>query len=167
MIELQSFSLSELQSAACDLRAPGPHTADIQAHPGTITFPPEGSVNALISTAHPLPADPFSVPTITDSYARARWPQHLITLPLRRPDCTLSRLSAIADEYHWPVTQSTAIPEPGCPGLHPRSSWSSQRPWVCHRTRKPTVVSRVSSRPPHLNVDRFHQPCLLPGRTPG
>ena len=158
LIELQSFSLSELRSAACDLRAPGPHTADIQAHPGAITFPPEGSVNAPISTAHPLPAESFSVPTITDSYARARWPQHLITLPLRRPDCTLSRLPAIPEEHDRPVTQSIAIPEPGCPGLHPRSSRSSQRPWVCHHTREQPVVSRVSSRPSHLNIDRFHQP---------
>ena len=36
---------------------------------------------------------------------------------------------------------------------------------MCHHTREPTVLSRVSCRPPHLNVDRFHQPCLLPGRT--
>ena len=32
-------------------------------------------------------------------------------------------------------------------------------------TREPTVLSRLSCRPPHLNFDRFHQPCLLPGRT--
>ena len=36
---------------------------------------------------------------------------------------------------------------------------------MCHTTREPTVLSRVSCRPSHLNVDRFHQPCLLPGRT--
>ena len=27
-------------------------------------------------------------------------------------------------------------------------------------------MSRVSCRPSHLNVDRFHQPCLLPWRSP-
>ena len=33
-----------------------------------------------------------------------------------------------------------------------------------HHTREPTVLSRLSCRPPHLNFDRFHQPCLLPWR---
>ena len=32
---------------------------------------------------------------------------------------------------------------------------------MCHHTREPTVLSRVSCRPFHLNDDRFHQP----GRT--
>ena len=78
---------SSLTMSAYGLRALGPHTADIQAHPRATTFPPEGSVNAvaqLFSTGHPLPANTFSVPTITDGYARARWPQRLFTLLLRR-----------------------------------------------------------------------------------
>ena len=33
---------------------------------------------------------------------------------------------------------------------------------MCRHTREPTVLSKVSCRPFHLNVDRFHQPCLLP-----
>ena len=36
---------------------------------------------------------------------------------------------------------------------------------MCDHTREPTVLSRVSCRPSHLNFNRFHQPCLLPGRT--
>ena len=32
---------------------------------------------------------------------------------------------------------------------------------MCRHTRKPTVLSRVSCRPSHLNFDRFHQPCLF------
>ena len=36
---------------------------------------------------------------------------------------------------------------------------------MCHHTREPAVLSRVSCLPFHLNIDRFHQPCLLPGRT--
>ena len=36
---------------------------------------------------------------------------------------------------------------------------------MCRHTREPTVLSRVSCRPSHLNFDRFHQPCLLPERT--
>ena len=37
----------------------------------------------------------------------------------------------------------------------------NSEPWV-RNTREPTVLSRVSCRPFHLNIDRFHQPCLLP-----
>ena len=36
-----------IQFVAYGLRALGPHTADIQAHLGATTFPPEGSVNAV------------------------------------------------------------------------------------------------------------------------
>ena len=37
---------------------------------------------------------------------------------------------------------------------------------MCHHTPEPTtVLSRLSCRPSHLNFDRFHQPCLLPGGT--
>ena len=36
---------------------------------------------------------------------------------------------------------------------------------MCHHTREATVLLRVSCRPAHLNIDRFHLPCLLPGRT--
>ena len=66
---------------AYGLRAPGPHTADVQAHPGATTFPPVLSilidVSALLTSAHSLPADAFSMPTITDGYARTWWPKHL------------------------------------------------------------------------------------------
>ena len=33
---------------------------------------------------------------------------------------------------------------------------------MCRHTQEPTVLSRLSCRPPHLNGDRFHQPCLFP-----
>ena len=58
----------------------------------------DNAVALLSQRAHPLPSDTFSVLTIMDGYARARWPQHLFTLPLLRPDCTLSRLTAL---YDW------------------------------------------------------------------
>ena len=48
------------------------------------------------------------------------------------------------------------------PGLRPRSSKSSLRPWMCHHTWEPTVLSRTSVPPGLLNFNRFHQPCLLP-----
>ena len=50
----------------------------------------------------------FSVSTITDGLARAG--SRSSYLPLRWPDCTLSRLRA--EEYDRPVTQLTATPEP-------------------------------------------------------
>ena len=37
---------------------------------------------------------------------------------------------------------------------------------MCHHTREPTVLSRLSCRPLHLNFDRFHQPCRFPWRNP-
>ena len=46
---------------------------------------------------------------------------------------------------------------------HPGSSWNSLEP----HTREPTVLSRVSCHPSHLNIDRFHWRCLSPGRIPG
>ena len=136
--------------------------------PGRSPFQPKGASTPWLSSsqrAHPLPANTCSVPEITDGGARAWWPQRWFTFPLRRPDCTLSRLHS--REYDRPATQPIATPEAGCPGPHPRSSQSSLRPRVCFHTREPTVLSRVSCRPSHLNIDRFHQFCLLPGRIPG
>ena len=70
------------------------------------------------------------------------------TWPLCGPDGTFSRLFAfVAEEHERPVTQSVATPEPGCPDPHPRSSRGLPRPRVCHHTREPTVLSRVSCRP--------------------
>ena len=70
-----------------------------------------------------------------------------------------------AEEHDRQLTQPITTWEPGCPDLHPRSSRRSIRPWMRHHIKGLTVLSRVSCRPFHLNVDRFHQPCLLPGRT--
>ena len=106
-----------------------------------------------------------------------RFPQHLFTAhdhgrlrskqgatyactwSLPKPDCT----SAVStQEYDRPVS------DPGArlPGLHLRLSRRSLRPWMCHHTWEPTVLSRVSCRPVSLNLDRFNQPCLLPWRNP-
>ena len=56
----------------------------------------------------------------------------------------LGRLVAfVAEEHDRPVTQSIATPEPGFRG----SSRSSLGSWMCHHTREPVVLSRVSCRP--------------------
>ena len=81
--------------------------------------------------APPLPADTFSVSTITKGHARTR--KCLFALE--------------AEEHDRPVFQSTAIPESGCSDPHPRSSRSSLRSWMCHNTWESTVLSRVSCRP--------------------
>ena len=135
--------------------------------PGAITFPPDASVKHSSQRTHPLFANTFSVPTITDGYDRARWPQRLFALLLRRPDCTLSRpVARTADDSNQPVTQSIATPEPSSRTITTLDRvlvgrWSLE----CVTTPGADGLSRMSCRPSHLNIDRFHQPCLLPGRT--
>ena len=107
----------------------------------------------------------LSVSTITEGNARVGGRSTFPALTLAWL-CILSRLRA--EEYDRLVTQSIANPgavfEDDDP--HPRSDAGRPlEPWVCHHTREPTVLSRVSCRQFHLNIDRFHQPCLLPGRT--
>ena len=109
----------------------------------------------LFQRAHPLPTNTCPVPTITDGYARARWPQRLFTWLYVEPSPFCVRVRG-----RWRQGQVNLE-------RHSSSSRSSLRPWVCHNTRELTVLSRVSSRPFHLNIDRFHQPCLSPGRHPG
>ena len=131
--------------------------------PGANTFPPEAdSLWSHFSTAHPLPATPFQCPqsrTATLGLGTAA-----PFLPLRWPDCTLSRLRAEEYDRWWP---SRWRPRSRLRGRSPPGSDADRppEPWVCHHTREPTVLSRENCRPFHLNFDRFHQPCLLPGRT--
>ena len=58
--------------------------------------------------AHPLPATPCQCPR--SRTATLGWRTTATYLPLRWPDCTLSRLRA--EEYDRPVTQSIVTPEP-------------------------------------------------------
>ena len=93
--------------SACDLRASRQLLFGFETHPGAITFPPEAeSLWSHISTGPSASRNTFSVSTITDGNAWAAAP----FLPLRWPDCTLSRLRA--EEYDPPVTQSIATREP-------------------------------------------------------
>ena len=88
-----------------------------------------------------------------------RGPQHTF-LPLRWPDCTLSRLRA--EEYDRPATQSIATPEPSS-----RTIPTLDRTLVaCWSLECVTTLGRRRSCPSHLTIDRFHQPCLLPWRAP-
>ena len=96
------FTLS--LSIAFDLRAPHRRGTRMPS-----PFPPEAdSLWSHISTAHPLPATPFQCPRSRTATLGQRAPAPF--LPLRWPDCTLSRLRE--EEYDRPVTQSIATPEP-------------------------------------------------------
>ena len=117
---------------------------------GRTPFHPKG----VISTGpHPLPANTFSVTTVTDSHTRARGPQHLSCVGLT---CTLSRLRAERSTTgRWP---SRWRPRSRLRGTIPtldRDAGRPLEPWVCHHTREPTVLSRVSCRSFHLKFDRF------------
>ena len=87
----------------------------------------------------------FSVSTITDGNARIGGAAAPF-LPLRRSDCTLSRLRA--EEYDRPVTQSIATPEPSSRTIPTQDQvLVTCESLECHHTREPTVLARVSCRP--------------------
>ena len=116
--------------------------------------------------------------SVSHFFGPIRFPQHLCSVhdhgrqrsgrgpqPLNRPYVGLSVHRAVwAEEYDRPVSKSVATPEPPSKTTpHPRSDAGRPlEPWVGRHTREPTVLSRLSCRPSHLNFDRFHQPCLLP-----
>ena len=109
-----------------------------------------------------------------------RFPQHLFSVHdhgRQRSGRGAQHLSCpyVGLTVHWAVSvrRTTTGRWPSRSGAvfvddpHPRSNAGRPlEPWVCRHTREPTVLSRVSCRPSHLNVDRFHQPCLLPWRAP-
>ena len=120
---------------------------------------PKWAVNAALPTGPSASRITFSVTTITDGYARAG---------------NRSTLTALTQAWLYiepsPCggVRPAGDPIDSDPGAvfeddpHPRSD--ADRPldsWVCRHTLEPTVLSRVSCRPSHLNVDRFHQPCLF------
>ena len=107
--------------------------------PGRSPFHPRWAVNAALPTGPSASRVTFSVTTITDGNARIG----------SGGDPVDSDRGAVFED-----------------DLHPRSDAGHQlENWVCHHTQEPTVLSRVSCRPFHLEFDCFHQPCLLPGRT--
>ena len=113
--------------------------------------------------AHPLPAKTFSVSTITDGNARIGGRSTFPALTLAWLYIEPSPCGGVRPAGD-PVDSDPSVVFEDDP--NPRSdAGRPPEPWVCHHTREPTVLSRVSYRPFHLDVDRFHQPCLSPGRT--
>ena len=92
--------------AVCDLRPPRRLLHGYETHRRATTFPPEEIFVKSLSTDPSASRNTFSVSTITDGYVRAG--SRSSYLPLRRPDCTSSRLRA--EENDRPVTKLIAIP---------------------------------------------------------
>ena len=138
---------------------PGSHRPVLEAHPGANTFPPVCGLTTTSFTDPSASRNTFSVSTITDGNARGGGRSTLPWLYIEPSPCGGVRPSGD------PVDSDPGAVFEDDP--HPRSDASRPlEPWVCHHTRELTVLSRVSCRPSHLNVDRFHQPCLLPWRAP-
>ena len=146
---------------ACVLRAPpGSHRPVLVAHPGANTFP---SVCGLTTTSFTDPSasrNTFSVSTITDGNARVGGRSTFLALTLAWLYIEPSPCGGVRPASDPVDSDPGAVFEDD---PHPRSDAGRPlEPWVCRQTREPTVLSRLSCRPPHLNVDRFHQPCLFP-----
>ena len=138
------------------------HRPAFEAHPGVNTFPSVCGLlpRSQLSTGPSASRNTFSVSTITDGNARVKGRSTLSTLTLAWLYIEPSPCGGV---------RAAGDPVDSDPGAvfeddpHPRSDAGRPlEPWVCRHTREPTVLSRLSCRPPHLNFDRFHQPCLFP-----
>ena len=116
------------------------------------------------SLAHPLPAAPFQCPRSRTATLGKGAAAHF-------PALTLAWL--YIELFLCGGVRPASDPVDSDPGAlfeddpHPRSDAGRPlEPCVCRHTREPTVLSRQSCRPFHLNVDRFHKRCLLPWRKP-
>ena len=128
--------------------------------PGGNTFPP---------ITHCWPRD-------SALHGPIRFPQHLVSVHdhgRQRSGGGRSALSTLTLAWLYiepsPCGGVRRDPVDSDPGAvfeddpHPRSDAGRPlEPWVCRHTREPTVLSRLNCRPPHLNFDRFHQPCPFP-----
>ena len=110
-----------------------------------------------------------SCPFVLSEYAcdlrAARWLTGSALEAQLEPDCTMSRLPT-SREYDRSVTQSIATPEP----LLWAAAWIEQdlamAPDVSPHPGADSLVQ--DELPPwFLHIDRFHQPCLSPGRIRG
>ena len=127
------------------------HPSGFRGAPWAITFPPEAdSLWSHFSTGPSASRNTFSVPTITDSYARTWWPQRLFTLPLHRPDCTLSRLVALINSRGVRLAGDPVDSDPGA-----RLPWSP--PWIGRWSH-----ARALSVSPHSGADGLVQGELPP-----
>ena len=115
---------------------------------------------ARVFTGPSASRNTFSVSTITDGNARVGGRSTLSTLTLAWLYIEPSPCGGVRPAGDRVDSDPGAVFEDD---LHPRTAAGRPlEPWVCHHTREPTVLSRVSCSPPHLNFDRFHQPCLFP-----
>ena len=148
---------------ACVLRAPpGSHRPVLRRTPVRTPFHPPriaGLGTARFCGQIRFPQH-LSVSTITDGNARVGCRSTRSTLTLAWLHNEPSPCGGVRPAGDPVDSDPGAVFEDD---PHPRSNAGRPlEPWVCRHTREPTVLSRLSCRPPHLNVDRFHQPCLFP-----
>ena len=132
-----------------------------EAHPGANTFPPEADslLWSHISSGPSASRSTFSVSTITDGNARIGGRSTFPALTLACLYIEPSPCGGVRPACDPVDSDPGAVfeddPHPGSDAGRP------QEPRVCRHTWEPTVLSRVSCRPSHLNFDRFHQPSLF------
>ena len=145
---------------AYDFRASRRHTGTVtRCTPRRSPFQPNQASSWSIRRSHPLPATPRSRTATLELGGRSTFPA-LTQAWLHIEPSPCGGVRPASD----PVDSDPGAVFEDDP--HRRlSAVHSLEPWVCHHTREPTVLSRLSWRPSHLNIDRFHRPCLLPGRT--
>ena len=159
------LKIIRLWNCTCDLRAPRPLLLGFEAHPRRSPFHPcalSGIDRARLHGPIRFPQHLFSVHD--HGRLRSSWEPQLLP--------ALTKAWLYIEPSPCGVVRPAGDPVDSDPGAvfeddpHPRSDAGRPlEPWVRHHTREPTVLSRLSCRPFHRNFDRFHQPCLLPGRT--
>ena len=125
-------------------------------------FHPKWGVNAALPTGPSASRITFSVTTITDGNARIGGHSTFPALTLAWLYTEPSPCGGVRPARDQVDSDPGAVFEDPNPGS---SAGRPLEPRVCHHTQEPTVLSMVSCRPFHLNINRFHQPCLSPGRT--
>ena len=142
-----SDALVARKIGTCDLRVPHGLTRSSEVHPGTITFPP---VYALLVLTAPL-------------HGPIRFPQRPFQCPRSRT-ATLEQVSYIepSPRFNSKGVRPAGDPVDSDPGARIKTLIPTQDRAVartgleCVTHPEPTVLSRVSWRPPHLNINRFH-----------
>ena len=134
---------------ACVLRAPpGSDRPVLRRTPGRTPFHPCAVSPRPASRTHPLPTTPFQCTRSRTATLGKGGAAHLPALTLAWLYIEPSPRGGIRPAGDPVDSDPGAVFEDD---PHTRSdAGRPQEPWVCHHTREPTVLSRLSCRPPHL-----------------
>ena len=136
-----------LRKRLCSFGAPpGSHSPVLEAHPSGRTpfHPPRiaGLGNRALLVGPSASRNTFSVSTITDGNARVRGRSTLSSwLYIEPSPCGRVRPAGDPVDSDRPEPSSRTIPTPDSDAGRPLE------PWVCRRTRKPTILSRLRLPP--------------------